>query len=91
MAAHARLKNDLAEDEKYHNLMSWLNINNEKNYQLHIFSRRLNKKILNFLPKGYFILSVGCVGFVCGIFCSFPKVVRILTHHCIKMQHLYAW
>ena len=25
MAAHARLKNESTEDEKYHNLMSWLN------------------------------------------------------------------
>ena len=25
MAAHARLKNDFTKDEKYHNLMSWLN------------------------------------------------------------------
>ena len=24
MAAHARLKNEFTEDEKYHNLMSWL-------------------------------------------------------------------
>ena len=24
MAAHARLKNELTEDEKYHNLMRWL-------------------------------------------------------------------
>ena len=25
MAAHARLKNEFTEDEKYHNLMRWLN------------------------------------------------------------------
>ena len=25
MVAHARLKNEFTEDEKYHNLMSWLN------------------------------------------------------------------
>ena len=25
MAAHARLKNEFTEDEKYHNIMSWLN------------------------------------------------------------------
>ena len=26
MAAHARLKNEFKEDEKYHNLMSWLKL-----------------------------------------------------------------
>ena len=26
MAAHARLKNEFTEDEKYHNLMRWLNV-----------------------------------------------------------------
>ena len=26
MALHARLNNEFMEDEKYHNLMSWLNI-----------------------------------------------------------------
>ena len=26
MAAHARLKNEFTEDEKYHNLMSWLSM-----------------------------------------------------------------
>ena len=27
MAAHACLKNEFTEDEKYHNLMNWLNCN----------------------------------------------------------------
>ena len=33
MATHARLKNKFTEDEKYHNLMSWL-INNGKKVQV---------------------------------------------------------
>ena len=28
MAAHVRLKNEFTEDEKYHNLITWLNLSN---------------------------------------------------------------
>ena len=42
MAVHACLKNDLTEDEKYHNLMNWLIWAGAlQNLQNHVVSRRL--------------------------------------------------
>ena len=40
MAAHARLKNEFTEDEKYHNFMSWLKYGSE----IIIIKNKNNKK-----------------------------------------------
>ena len=43
MAAHACLKNELIEDEKYHNLMSWLK--SQLSYVLPLFIHDLFRKV----------------------------------------------
>ena len=35
-AAHSRLKNEFTEDEKYHNLMRWLNYRYDSSYHLYL-------------------------------------------------------
>ena len=45
MAAHARLKNELMEDEKYHNLMRWLNwykVTNRYHYSFVLYANAMD-------------------------------------------------
>ena len=49
MAAHARLKNELTEDEKYHNLMSWL-ICSPRHYRNRPFNLTLQNQQYRLLP-----------------------------------------
>ena len=42
MDAHAHLKNELTEDEKYHNLMTWLNCNLMDGLGIYIFFNNIS-------------------------------------------------
>ena len=54
MAAHAGLKNEFTEDEKCHNLMTWLNLRDLQMTSLstiHDIGEELNKKLQAYLLR----------------------------------------
>ena len=66
MAAYARLKNEFTEDEKYHNLMTWLN------YTFHLWSTKSapdwKKRLKRRRTEGVFMSNCGRVS-IRGVFC----------------------
>ena len=72
MAAHACLKNEFTEDEKYHNLMSWLKYNIEELLLfIPIHALSLIKALHTFSSEKYSQMSLKCT--------KFPVLAHILS------------